>query len=247
VASEESRGFRSSYYFCAPRPGRTHAYDATYRLGDPVRFEGRRVRVGELMARLAARGFEVGLHGSYDSDADADLLAAEKAAIEAAVGAKITGTRQHFLRFHPDTTWEAQERAGFQVDSTLGYNEGPGFRAGLAAPFAPFDPVHGRARDLLELPLSVMDGSLFRTLRLDGPAAAARTIEQLVAVREAGGLAVLLWHPNGAAEALYPGWWTAWEKVLEWLSGQPAWVTDAGSIGRWWRARTAGEAARATV
>ena len=86
-----------------------------------------------------------------------------------------------------------------------------------------------------------MDGTLFRTLGLDAEAAAARTIALLESVRESGGLATLLWHPNGAAEAYYPGWWRAWESVLDWLAGQPAWVADAGSIAAWWRRRTAGE------
>ncbi len=237
LASEETRGFRSSFYFCAPRLDARHEYDARYRFGDRVDFEGRRGTVTTLMARLAERGCDVGLHGSYLSHTSGDELARQRAQVEAASGRAAVGTRQHYLRFDIARTWRAQEEAGFEYDSTLGYNEAIGFRAGIAAPFAPWDAAAGRPHRLLELPLTLMDGALFRTLGLDGGGAAARVREHLDVVERAGGLAVLLWHPNGAHERAFPGWWQAWEAALDALAGRGAWVTDGATIARWWRER----------
>ncbi|MEP7027546.1 MAG: polysaccharide deacetylase family protein [Candidatus Eisenbacteria bacterium] len=241
--AQEARGFGSSFYFCAPRPSERHEYDARYRLGDRVDFEGRRGTVASLMARLAGRGFDVGLHGSYLSHRDGPDLARQREQIAAASGRPAEGTRQHFLRFDIARTWRAQEEAGFAYDSTLGYNEAIGFRAGIAAPFAPWDVAAGRPHRLLELPLTVMDGALFRTMSLDGPQAAARVRAHLAEVEEAGGLAVLLWHPNGAHERAFPGWWQAWEAALDALSGRGAWVVDGRTIAHWWQER--GRAAQA--
>jgi hypothetical protein len=125
--SETRRGFGSSFYFCAPKPARRHEYDARYRMEDPVEFERARGRVADLMRVLVERGRDVGLHGSYLSHVSADDLAAQRAQIESASGAKAGGTRQHFLRFDVAKTFAAQEAAGFDHDSTLGYNEAPAF------------------------------------------------------------------------------------------------------------------------
>ena len=245
VTAEESRGFRSSFYFCAPSPAQRHEYDARYRFGDRVDFERARGTVSSLLARLAERGWDVGLHGSYLSHRDGDDLARQRAQVEAASGRPAPGTRQHFLRFDVNRTWRAQEEAGFTYDSTLGYNEAPGFRAGIAAPFTPWDAGAGRAHRLLELPLTMMDGTLFRTLGLDGAQAAERVRQHLRTVEASGGLAVLLWHPNGASEPHFPGWWTAWEAGLDVLAAGGAWVATGREIAEWWAARRAGAAGSA--
>jgi peptidoglycan/xylan/chitin deacetylase (PgdA/CDA1 family) len=237
AAEEEKHGFRSTFFVFPPRPAAPHEFDPTYRLEDPVRFEGTIQPFSAALRALGERGFEIGLHASYRSYLSAERLAAEKSQIEAAIGRPITGIRQHFLRFEVPETWRAQRQAGFSYDSTLGYNEAPGFRAGIAAPYRPWDPGLEEGMDLVELPLTVMDGTLFRTLLLNGPQAARRTIEQLEIVEGVGGLAVLLWHPNGAAEEHFPGWWSSYREVLAYLSGRSVWVATASEIDTWWRER----------
>ena len=236
--AEDRLGFTSSFYFCAPRPARRHEYDARYRMEDPIQFERARGTVRELMRLLGERGRDVGLHGSYLSHVSADDLAAQRAQIEAASGVKAGGTRQHFLRFDVARTFAAQEAAGFDHDSTLGYNEALGFRAGIAAPFHPWNASTRAPHRLLELPLTVMDGTLFRTLGLTGEAAAERVRSHLDTVEAVGGLAVLLWHPNSADEAHYPGWWQAWTAALDHLKDRGAWVTHGRAITEWWRRLT---------
>jgi hypothetical protein len=204
---------------------------------DPVTFHGRRTSVSRMMARMVERGFDVGLHGSYLSHVDSAEIGRQKRSVEHAAGHVITGGRQHFLRFDVRRTWEAQERAGMRYDTTLGYNEAIGFRAGIAAPFRPWNPSRRAAHDLIEVPLTVMDGTLFRTLGFDATGAIARTQAHLEKVEEVGGLAGLLWHPNAVAQSLHAGWWQAWLATLDWLAERDAWVTSAGEIAAWWRQR----------
>jgi peptidoglycan/xylan/chitin deacetylase (PgdA/CDA1 family) len=239
AAEESRRGFRSCFYFCPPAPATRHEYDALYTMADRLEFEGRRTTVAELIRTLGERGFEIGLHGGYMSHLDADELAREKRQIEEAAGRAIGGVRQHFLRFEAARTWGAQERAGFGYDSTLGYNEAIGFRAGIAAPFHPWDAARARAMDLLELPLTAMDGALFRTMKLDPAAAAAKVCEHLNRVEDVGGLAVLLWHPNAAAEEHFPGWWPCYLAALDHIAARHAWVATPSEIAAWWRDRSA--------
>jgi peptidoglycan/xylan/chitin deacetylase (PgdA/CDA1 family) len=239
MEEEARRGYRSAFYFFAERPGRPHPYDATYRYSDPILFQGAQTTIANMMRRMVEGGFEVGLHGSYLSHRDTHELARQRTEVERAVGSPLAGLRQHFLRFDIEATWSAQDGAGFGYDSTLGYNEAIGFRAGLAAPFHPFDPGRGRPLDLLELPVTAMDGVLFRTMRLDGPGAARRIVEHLETVEASRGLAVLLWHPNAADAQAFPGWWEAYLAALDHLGRRGAWVTTPRELTAWWLARAA--------
>ena len=238
VAEEERRGFRSTFYVCPPRPSPRHEYDAMYTLDDRLSFGGARVTVAEMLRSLHGRGFEIGLHGSYLSHRRAAELARQKRQIEEGLGAPVDGIRQHFLRFDASVTWQAQEEAGFACDSTLGYNETPGFRAGIAAPFLPWNLSARRPHRLLELPLTCMDGALFRSLGLHPEAAVRATLEHLDQVEAAGGLAGLLWHPNVAAVEHFPGWWDCWVAALDRLGERGAWVAPSRDIAAWWTERS---------
>jgi hypothetical protein len=237
TTEESGHGFRSAFYFFSERLDQRHAYDATYRYGDPMQFEGMRTTVGTMMRRLVESGFEVGLHGSYLSHENAEALTLQRRRLESALRHPVVGLRQHFLRFDVRSTWKAQERAGFRYDTTLGYNECVGFRAGLAAPFHPFDPEARRPHTLLELPLTAMDGVLFRTLKLDSTLASRRLVGHLETVESAGGLAVLLWHPNAADASSCAGWWETYQAGLDHLRHRGAWVTSPREITEWWLQR----------
>jgi peptidoglycan/xylan/chitin deacetylase (PgdA/CDA1 family) len=243
LAEEEGRGRRSTFYFVPPDPRPRHEYDPLYRLDDRIAFDGRRVTVAEVMRAMESRGHEVGLHGSYRSHRDGAELGRQKHAIEFGADTVVRGVRQHFLRFDVRATWAAQVEAGFRYDTTLGYNEAVGFRAGIAAPFRPWSSERKQSHDLWELPLTLMDGALFRTLKLGSKQAAEAVTRHLDQVEAAGGLAVLLWHPNGAAEALFPGWWATYRHLLDELGRRNAWVATARTIADWWRDRTAGASA----
>jgi hypothetical protein len=236
AAEESKRGFASTFYVFS-RPKRAHAYDALYALDDRLPFENERPTVAAMFRTLAGRGFEIGLHGSYRSWRDETALGGERAALARATGCAVTGIRQHFLRIDVAKTWDAQERSGFETDATLGYNEAPGFRAGIAAPFHPWNPREDCGRFLLEVPLTLMDGALFRGLALDAASAKQRTLAHLEAVEQVGGMAGLLWHPNAAAEALFPGWWDCFVAALDHLAARGAWVTSVSEIAEWWRER----------
>jgi hypothetical protein len=63
--------------------------------------------------------------------------------------------RIHWLYFNPRAP-STIEKAGFLYDSTVGYNETIGYRAGTTQIFK-----HPTVSHLLELPLHIMDTALF--------------------------------------------------------------------------------------
>jgi hypothetical protein len=198
----EERGLRSSFYFMA---GRTDPrFDSTYTLDDDW--------IGTLMKRIHARGHEIGLHPSYGTFRDPELISAEFQTLRGAcerlgIHQSAWGGRQHFLRWENPTTWRGWEAAGLAYDSSLGYSDSAGFRCGVCHEYPVFDLLARRRLRLRERPLVVMEMSVFEP----GPARDAAGLETVARLRDRcrlfGGEFTLLWHNSRLAsrreKALY--------------------------------------------
>ncbi len=178
VGIERARGAGSTFFVMA---GHRHAADGA----SPETYDRLRPR---LVETLRAGGAEIGLHGSYTAAEDPALLEGEKEALEALAG-PVAGQRYHYLRVDPHRNLEPLERLGFAYDSSLGFSDAIGFRAGIAHPFRPWDFSRDRPLDLVEIPLAVMDATFEeRYLGLSARQAEPRLYEQVIdAVHELGG------------------------------------------------------------
>jgi hypothetical protein len=192
MALSEERGLRSRFYFIAGRaPGGVD--DDNYDIGEPW--------LRSVFRSIAARGHEIGLHGSYQSFASPSQLTAELAALRGVldderIDANGIGCRQHFLRFDPAATWPAQAEAGLAYDTTVSFAEAPGFRSGTCRDHPVFDATRRRRLPLRERPLPLMDSTILDPayLDLDGEEA-VRVAEHLKRqCRRVGGTFRLLWH-----------------------------------------------------
>ena len=190
----ERHDLRSTFYFMAGVSD--PIYDGRYSLTDP--------RLGSVLRRIHDRGHEVGLHASYGSHLSAERMRTELETLESACrdagfDQPTWGVRQHFLRFENPQTWRSQESAGLEHDSTLGFAERIGFRAGTGREFPVFDLLAGRRLRLRERPLVVMDGTLLEYMGLDLDQAAAQTRAIVQTCRPQGGEATLLYHNHTVA------------------------------------------------
>ena len=200
-------------------------------------YNARPEEVEATLRRLVARGWEVALHGSFDSFRSAEALAAERRDVEALAGASVSGCRQHFLRFERPATWRAQAEAGLAYDATLGYHDADGYRCGFSFPFWPFA---GEELPILELPLVVMDGTLRERQGLDADAAWRRLEGYLERTEADGAMLSLLWHNTYFCGLDAPGYRGVYERALDWIRDHGGWGASAREIGDWWRKRAAG-------
>jgi peptidoglycan/xylan/chitin deacetylase (PgdA/CDA1 family) len=233
AAVEASVGATSTYYVAMPHV--QHPLDPRYALDEPVPYRGQVLPLSRVLQALVADGHEVGLHGSYDSYADAACLQVERAHLGEALGGDIRGERQHYLRFHPSQTWRAAEQAGFTYDTTLGYNEAIGLRGAIATPFQTVDLAAAEPLALWELPMAVMDGPLFWEMKFNTATAVARSLEVLDEVATVGGAAAICWHPHVRDERAFPGWWQAYGDLIQELHHRGAWLAPAGTIVERWQ------------
>ena len=204
----ERHGLSSAFFFMSGAPG---GMDGTYRLSDkPIR---------SLLRSVHERGHEVGLHATYDSYRSETKIRAEIAALRDAchdIGFDQPrwGIRQHYLRIDTTETWASQESAGLDYDTSLGYADRPGFRAGTCREFPVFDLLRRQRIELRERPLLVMDSTLFSYMDLDVDAAAAHSKQIVDRCRRYGGEAVILYHNTSVATASFRAHYAAFVAAL---------------------------------
>ena len=123
------------------------------------------------------------------------------------------GGRQHYLRWRAPTTWLNWEAAGLTYDSTVGYAERAGFRAGTSREFRAFDLVGSRLLSLIERPLVVMDTTLLHYRKLGATDAAIECGLRLKSrCRRLGGHFTLLWHNSNLMSASH---WRVFQTLAE--------------------------------
>lgn len=153
-------------------------------------------RLADALKTLHRDGWTIGLHQSFSAWRDPELMQTEKKRLEQSLGAAVNSCRQHWLRFGWDATWAAQQQAGLTLDTTLGFNDRPGFRNATALRFHPWDNVRDEPMQLAALPLVLMDSHLYdyaEYSRSDRALEMQHWIDEIKFVR---GAATVVWHPH---------------------------------------------------
>jgi len=226
---ERADGARPSTFFVIPFRDRAGvAPDGGVEPTRAVRYQASEI-AGQLQS-AAARGREMGVHG-IDAWRDEDAGRAEMAQVAPLGGRTTAGVRMHWLYFASDSPVRL-EAAGFEYDSTCGYNDAVGYRAGTSQVFR----LPGSER-LMELPIAIMDTALFYPGRLD--LARDEAIEQcrpiLAHARRTGGTVVMNWHDRSLAPERL--WGRAYDELLDELDHSAPWFATAAEAVEWFRWR----------
>jgi len=186
--------------------------------------------LAEWTAVLQERGCELGVHG-IDAWHSEDRGREELARLETVTGEYATGIRMHWL-LQDENTPSVLERAGYVYDSTCGYNETVGYRAGTSQVFRPLE-----AQTLLELPMHIQDGALFYPQRLGlTEAEALKRCEALIAnAQRFGGVLTLLWHDRSHGPERF--WGEFYRTLLHKLKSLDGWFGSAAQVTSWFRQR----------
>src|ERR1019366_7023670 len=191
--------------------------------------------IADCLYKLRAAGCEIGLHG-LDAWIDASRGQEEFAQIKRVMGGQQqdeVGVRMHWLYFDRQSP-VTLEQSGASYDSTVGYNETIGYRAGTTQVYKPLSTVR-----LLELPLHVMDTALFYPSYLHLSAEEARKqISGMIdnAVRF-GGSITLNWHDRSLAPERL--WGDTYANAIEECKAKGAWICTAAQAVSWFRRRRA--------
>ena len=186
--------------------------------------------VSEKIPLLLSESCEVGLHG-IDAWADTARGREEARRITEVSGVEELGVRTHWL-FRKSDSMRLLDAAGFLYDSSVGYSDAVGFRAGTNQVFKPLD-----ANRMLEVPLHIMDTALFYSARMDlSPAKAWVTLTPIFegAARH-GGVVTIDWHDRSIApERLWEDFYVCLLKSLE---QKGPWFATVTQVVGWFQRR----------
>jgi hypothetical protein len=180
--------------------------------------------------QLIAAGCEIGVHG-IDAWLDRTSAKKELDEVRSVTKAEKIGVRMHWLYFD-EASVAALEAAGADYDSTIGYNETIGYRAGTGQAYK-----HVSAAQLMELPLHVMDTALFYPGYLNlSPGEAAEMIRVILDNAERfGGCVTVNWHDRSIAPERL--WGETYADLVAEMRKRGAWFATGAHAVAWFRKR----------
>lgn len=209
---EMSYGARSTFLFLnESHKELTTNFMGRYKITDKV--------VRNSIKWLDSNGFEIGLHGSYYSYNNEELLKKEKQVLEDIVDHSIVSTRQHFLN-RDEITWKIHKRIGLKYDSTVGNKKTTGENFSIF----PYYTKEG----MLEMPITVMD-----TVPMTSKEEMQKVLDACNDVALRGGLIMLNFHQRQLRETEYPYVVRTYKQLLEMAKRDKAWMATMKEIGEY--------------
>ena len=158
--------------------------------------------------------YKVGLHPSYNSNSDFNVLKSEKENLSKVIGRGVQVSRQHYLKLSFPDTYRDLLKLGIKEDYTMGYASQVGFRAGICTPYPFFDLEKNEQTELIIYPFQVMDGTLNQYLSLNTYDALDSVKGLIEEVKSVEGTFITLWHNETFSEM---GEWEGWSAVFEYI------------------------------
>jgi hypothetical protein len=188
--------------------------------------------IAPILAGIASNGCGVALHGlnawlgANEGRREKILFSQQLASIPME-----NGVRMHWLCFD-ESSPAALEAAGFAYDSSVGYNETVGYRAGTTQVYRPIG-----TKALLELPLHIMDTALFfpSFLNLSEPEAYRLAVGLMEDFTRFGGVLTLNWHDRSISAERQ--WGQLYMSLLKELQVRGAWFATTTQAIEWFQMR----------
>lgn len=188
---EKKYDVRSAFYFLSKGAG-----GSTYDFNN----------IENILKGLDREDWEIGLHGTYDSAKNLDVLMEEKTSLEKILRKPVYGIRLHYLRIS-EISLKLQEDAGFLYDSSL---ETTDF-------FEIFHPVIGNRRlNLVELPLTLHDSSLFVKEKMTVDEAYKFSRKIIDKAHKKDGIVTLNWHQRTFSPE-FKSWLKTYVQLLKYV------------------------------
>jgi uncharacterized protein DUF7033 len=213
VALSIERGIKPAVHWKASAPG-----------PNDTGYNPRHRAIRSMIEDFRDEGVEMGIHPGYETYQSRETLSAEVSVLQEFFGKRQLGGRQDFLRWNPQT-WIDWESLGLAYDSSVGFADRIGFRAGTCYPFRPWILSEHREAKLLEIPLLAMDETFYSHQKLEPGETLVKLRELVARCSAVGGVFTLLWHNT---RIVHRGFLRAYQTLLDELSGTDNyhWETD---------------------
>ena len=118
------------------------------------------------LIKTHADKYNIGLHPSWQSFNDDELLMEEKEILQTISGVKIDSSRQHYIKSSLPETYKNLIHTGIKNDYSMGYGSINGFRASTGSSFYWYDLSEEKITTLRINPFCFMDANCFYEQKL---------------------------------------------------------------------------------
>lgn len=183
------------------------------------RFSFKNKAFQDLIRKFEQKNYKIGIHPSFETYRDRNLLEFEKIQLESILNKQIINSRQHYLRYNLPETFQNYARIGLKHDYSICPIDYVGFKLGICISIPWFDLSKNEMTEVELHPSQIMD----RTLQLymkKSPKEAIESISKMInQVRSVNGTFRILMHNTTFSEVEeWRGWRKVFERILEIVS-----------------------------
>ena len=163
-----------------------------------------------------ATSYKAGLHPSWQSGDQHELLDEEHEWIESVADKAIIHSRQHYIRFSLPGTFQRLVDVGIQKDFSMGYATTNGFRASACSSFFWYDLQKEQTTSLLLFPFCFMDATNYYQLKHKPEQAYKELMQYYNQVKKLNGMLISIWHNSIlGTDPSFNGWREMFELFMK--------------------------------
>ncbi|CAN5711539.1 hypothetical protein BH11BAC3_BH11BAC3_23410 [soil metagenome] len=150
----------------------------------------------KLLIKNHAEKYSVGIHPSWQSFKNGDVLMNEIGSLETISETTITASRHHYIHFKVPDTYRRLLQYNIINDYTMGYGSINGFRASVATPFYWFDIEKNETINLLVHPFCFMEANSYYEQKYTPQQAYDELSHYTDICKKVNGKLITIWHNN---------------------------------------------------
>jgi len=231
--SESKYGFNSTFFFAS-----RNRFNKDANFKNDVPYDIEKGNFTSIFSTMNNRNFEIGLHASYFAKNDNRLLKEEIEKLERLSNKKIIGSRHHFWQIgaKPEETLQLHSQNGLVYDSSLAFNDAPGYRRSVALPYMLFDKKTNKSIQNMQIPTFMMDSNFMLNPEFGQDEAFNQAKHYIDQFHNIGGVGSIDWHVRTSfpKSSRFKKWGEVYQQILEYLYVQEGmWVTNFENFYKW--------------
>ncbi len=164
------------------------------------------------LIRRTAQQYKIGIHPSWQSFHDENLLKKELRRLVSISRKNISVSRQHYIQFVLPYTYRKLVEAGITDDYSMGYGSINGFRASYCSSFYWYDLMKEAQTSLLLHPFCYMEANSFFEQKFSAEEAAKELQQYHDSVKQVGGTLIIIFHNHFLTEQEQ---WKPWREMYQ--------------------------------
>jgi len=150
-------------------------------------------------------------------------------------GFSANGFRVRYLNFNYQHLFTTLEKGNVKYDSSIGFDEHIGYRAGISYPFNPYNIKEDRPFNLLEIPIIALDSSLMKQ-NANNNKRAEKKVNKLIKISKLHKSHISLsWHTHHFDSIDFPKWAKMYWKLLYFSKRNSAWLCSLDKMYNFWQ------------